>query len=134
MKIKQSLLIAGLLLLNIFQSQVHGQERWQIQRIDSEIVFDGVPDEAVWEGVKPFPMITHSPVSGNPPSEQSVVRVAYDDQYLYVSGMLYVSDPDLLRPVGKKRDMFIMACDWFGVSLDTHNDKENSLLFFTNPN
>jgi len=47
--------------------------------------------------------------------------------------MLYVSDPDFIRAVGKKRDMENMTSDLFGISIDTYNDKENSLLFFTNP-
>ena len=78
-------------------------------------------------------MISHTPVSGNPPSEHSLVRMTYNDQYIYLSGMLYVSDPDLLQPVGKKRDLNNMTSDLFGISIDTYNDKENSLLFFTNP-
>ena len=27
-----------------------------------------------------------------------------------------------------------MASDFFGISIDTYNDKENALLFYTNPN
>ncbi|MEN8229271.1 MAG: DUF5916 domain-containing protein [Bacteroidota bacterium] len=133
MKLLLSILIAGIILLNAQLTPVQGQERWVIQRIDTEIILDGLPQEAIWEEVEPFPMISHIPVSGNPPGEKSVIRMVYDDQYIYVGGMLYVSDPNLIHPVGKKRDMFTMACDWFGISLDTYNDKENSLLFFTNP-
>ncbi|MCK4879804.1 MAG: carbohydrate binding family 9 domain-containing protein [Bacteroidales bacterium] len=109
------------------------QERRVIGKIDQAIEFDGKPDEAAWEHLEPFPMISHLPVFGNPPSEQSVVRMGYDDQFVYVGGLLYVSDPSYVRAIGKKRDLNSMACDWFGVSLDTYNDKENSLLFFTNP-
>lgn len=105
-----------------------------IQKIVAPINFDGIPDEISWESLEPFPMITHLPVFGNPPSEKSVIKMGYDDTYLYVGAMLYVSDPSYVRPIGKKRDFFSMTCDWFGVSLDTYNDKENALLFFTNPN
>ena len=59
--------------------------------------------------------------------------MGYDDQNVYVGGLLYVSDPSFIRAVGKKRDMNIMSSDLFMLRLDTYNDKENSLLFATNP-
>lgn len=133
MKIIHCFLIINILVLITLPLPIHGQNPWQIQRTDSEIVFDGIPNEPAWESIKPFPMISHTPVSGNPPSEKSLVRMTYNDQYIYLSGMLYVSDPDLLQPVGKKRDLNNMTSDLFGICIDTYNDKENSLLFFTNP-
>lgn len=123
-----------MLLWSACQPWVNGQERWVIPRLESEIIFDGVPDEAAWEQIEPFPMITHIPTFGLPPTEQSVVRMAYDDDYVYLTGLLFVSDPGLIQAVGKKRDFMSMTCDWFGIGIDTYNDKENSLLFFTNPN
>jgi hypothetical protein len=101
--------------------------------MNSAIVFDGFPDEAAWEQLEPFPMITHMPVFGNPPTEKSVIRLGYDDHYVYVGGLLYVSDPSFIQAVGKKRDMETMSSDFVGISFDTYNDKENALLFFTNP-
>jgi hypothetical protein len=111
-----------------------GQERWQVTRTDADIVLDGVLNEAAWDEAEPFPMVTHLPVSGKQPSERSDIRMVYNDQYLYIAASLYMSDPELIQAIGKKRDLNSMSCDWFGVSLDTYNDKENSLLFFTNPN
>ncbi len=60
--------------------------------------------------------------------------MAYDDKYLYVSGLLYVSNADFIQATGKKRDLESMTTDYFGISIDSYNDKENALLFFTNPN
>jgi len=99
----------------------------------SAIVFDGKPDEAAWSHLEPFPMISHMPVFGNVPSEKSVIRMGYNDQYVFVGGLLYVSDPAIVRAIGKKRDMETMSSDFFLLSFDTYNDKENSLLFATNP-
>jgi hypothetical protein len=78
-------------------------------------------------------MITHLPVPGLPTSEKSDIRMGYDEQFVYVGALLYISDPEDLQPIGKKRDIETMSSDFFGVSLDTYNDKENALLFFTNP-
>ena len=123
-----------ILLLLLFHSPGWSQDRWQVSRIESEIVFDGIPDDPAWEKIEPFPMVSHTPVSGNTPSERSVIRLAYDDQYVYLGASLYISDPGLIQAIGKKRDQQSMSSDLVGISLDTYNDKENSLLFFTNPN
>ena len=109
------------------------QERPVIGKMNSTIVFDGIPDEEAWDALQPFPMISHMPVFGNTPSEQSVIRIGYDEQFVYVGALLYVSDPSYIRAVGKKRDMETMSSDFFMLSCDTYNDKENSLLFATNP-
>ncbi len=97
------------------------------------IEFNGKPDEAAWEHLTPFPMITHMPVFGNLPPEKTVIRMGYDDQFIYVGGMHYVSDPSYIQAIGKKRDMETMSSDFFMLSFDSYNDKENSLLFATNP-
>jgi hypothetical protein len=101
--------------------------------MNSPIIFDGKPDEVAWDHLEPFPMISHMPVFGNTPSEKSVIRMGYDDRFVYVGGLLYVSDPSLIQAVGKKRDMEAMSSDYFMLSFDTYNDKENSLIFATNP-
>lgn len=128
-------LILLLTILAFIAVPLRSQEkaRWVIERIPSPIVFDGKPDEASWELLEPFPMISHMPVFGNPPSEQSVIRMGYDEQFVYVSGLLYVSDPSYIQAVGKKRDMETVSSDFFMISFDTYNDKENSLIFATNP-
>lgn len=109
------------------------RDHWVIGKINSPIVFDGKPDEAAWDQLKPFPMISHLPVFGHPASEHSVIRMGYDDRYVYVSGLLYVSDPSFIQAIGKKRDMETMSSDFFMLSIDSYNDKENSLLFATTP-
>lgn len=127
-------MIFVILLSMIFLAPAKGREPWQIHRLSEAIDFDGMPDEDAWSRVEPFPLISHYPVSGNRPSEHSVVKMTYDDQYLYVGAMLYVSNPELIQAIGKKRDFSSPSTDWFVVGLDTYNDKENALLFFTNPN
>ena len=111
-----------------------GQEPRKIRRIESGLNFDGIPDEPVWEQIEPFPMVTYLPFSGKAPSEKSVIKLTYDRQYIYLGGLLYVSEPDDVQAIGKKRDMMGMSTDWLGIQLDTYNDKENSLIFMTNPN
>jgi len=73
------------------------------------------------------------PTFGGPPSERTEIRLAHDDNYLFVSGRLYMSDISKLRCPSKKRDYFEANTDWFGILLDTFNDNENALAFWTTP-
>jgi hypothetical protein len=104
-----------------------------INRLNSEITFDGIPDEEAWNTITPLKMIMHSPVFGKEPTENTDVRIAYDDKYLYAGVFLYYKDPSMIRSVTYKRDFMGMGSDWFGLLLDTYNDKENSMMFFTTP-
>ncbi|MBK7625673.1 MAG: carbohydrate binding family 9 domain-containing protein [Bacteroidales bacterium] len=104
-----------------------------IERLDLPVTFDGIPDEEAWEKIQPISFTMHSPVYGKDPSEKTDTRIAYDDKYLYFSSRLFFEDPSDLRSASLKRDYMGMGGDWFGIILDTYNDKENGLAFFTSP-
>ena len=76
----------------------------QVFKISESIIFDGLPDEEVWQSIPALPIVMFMPVPGNEPTENSIVRLAYDDEYFYVSCFLYYKDPKSLRAIGKKRD------------------------------
>lgn len=135
LSIKHKSLIATILLLlsGLLPLMSQTRERMVIERIREAMVFDGMPDEAAWDHLEPFPMISHMPVFGNPPSEKTVIRMGYNNQFVYVSGLLYFSDPSFFQAIGKKRDTETMSSDFFMISFDSYNDKENSLIFATNP-
>jgi hypothetical protein len=104
-----------------------------IQKLNSSLNFDGIPDEEAWQSIEPFTFVMHSPVFGKEPSENTDVRIAYDDNYLYVGARIYYNDPVMIRTSSLKRDYKGMGSDWLGLLLDTYNDKENSMMFFTTP-
>jgi hypothetical protein len=106
----------------------------KVTKISGGINFDGVPDEAVWEEIEEIPLIMYRPVFGGAPTEKSVIKMAYDDEYLYLSGRLYYHNQADIRAVGKKRDYMSFSPDWFGLTIDTFNDKENGMMFGVNPN
>lgn len=126
------LFLAGLLL--IYSSELLPQSPLIAARLTGAINFDGVPEEEPWQSVQPFKMVMFSPIAGNEPSGSSVIRIAYDDEYLYLSGILKYNDPADIRAVARKRDYSNSDCDWFGVLLDTYNDRKNGVSFWTNPN
>jgi len=104
-----------------------------IEKLSGPLIFDGIPDEEAWSGIIPIKLIMHSPVFGKEPSENSDVRIAYDDKYMYAGARLYYKDPSLIRSASLKRDFLGAGTDWFGIFFDTYNDKENALAFFTTP-
>lgn len=107
--------------------------RLVIQRLDGLIKLDGLIDEPAWESLEPLPYVEHAPNFGEPPSERTVVFVAFDDDYLYLAGRLYASDPSSIQGPTKKRDTMSPSNDFFGILIDSFNDKENGLAFFTTP-
>ena len=104
-----------------------------IQRLQGEIVFDGMPDEPAWQQTESFPFVTHSPVFGNEPEERTEVRIMYDDKYVYVGAWFYTEDPSKILSTSKLRDELKPDCDWLGVVLDSYNDNENGMSFWTTP-
>jgi len=104
-----------------------------ISKFTQPVTFDGIPDEEAWNAVIPFKMTMHSPVFGKEPTEKTDVRMAYDDKFLYVGAMIYYEDPGMIRSASYKRDYQGVGGDWFGIFLDTYNDKENAVIFGTSP-
>jgi hypothetical protein len=104
-----------------------------ISELTLPVTFDGIPDEEAWININPIKLIMHSPVFGKDPAENSDVRLAYDDEYLYVGARLYHKDPGMIQSASLKRDYQGAGGDWFGIFLDTYNDKENSMVFGTSP-
>jgi hypothetical protein len=104
-----------------------------IMSLSHPVNFDGIPDEEAWQKAGPLKMIMHSPVFGKEPSELTDVRFICDDKYLYMGAMLRYSDPGMIRSSSYKRDYMGQGSDLFGFILDTYNDNENGLVFFTTP-
>ncbi len=103
-----------------------------LTRIDSPIVIDGVVDEAAWDNVEPFDVVMYQPTFEGDMSEDTEIRVAYDNDYVYVSGKLFDSEPDGVRSYSLYRDRY-SGDDTFAIILDTFNDNENALWFYTTP-
>jgi hypothetical protein len=110
------------------------QNPMAVTRLSDAINFDGVPDEQAWEPITALPLIMFSPIFGNEPTEISVIKIACDDAYLYVSGVFNYQNPEDIRAFSKKRDYAVPKCDWLGVLIDTFNDRQNAVMFWTNPN
>lgn len=102
-----------------------------LQRLDGEIDFDGLSDEATWAAIEPLPMVQHWPDFGAAMSRRTEIRVAYDDEYLWASGRFY-DDPEGISANSLQRDLWD-GDDAFDIIVDSFNDNQTALKFTTTP-
>jgi len=124
------------ILIQISSAQDSGSghdEPIKIQRIKSPVVLDGLSNESAWEGIRSFPMIMRTPNFGNEPSERTEILIGYDDDYIYVAGRLYDSEPSKIQATSFKRDGWEYNTDQLTIIIDAFNDNENSVVFSTTP-
>lgn len=106
---------------------------YTLQKITPPATSDGFPDQRTWQQIEPLPLTMYQPVHRGSMTEHSEIRVAYDDNYFYVSGKLYDSEPDQIVANTMYRDRY-SGDDTFAIILDTYNDNENARWFFVTPN
>jgi hypothetical protein len=128
-----SSLTALLLFLPCFVPVLTAQQPVKIGRLTAPIEFDGRPVEPAWQSLEKFDLTMHRPNYMNRPSEASDVRIGYDDEFLWIGASLYMDDPNQIYAASKKRDEMLFDYDAFGIVLDSYNDKETGLAFFTAP-
>jgi hypothetical protein len=103
-----------------------------IERISGKITLDGSPDESVWDAIRPLSYIAFEPVWGAPPTEQTEIRVAYDDRYIYIGGKCFTKDSSTIVARNLVRDSW-RGDDWVSVQFDTRFDRQNALVFSIYP-
>jgi hypothetical protein len=130
---KFNLLVLVIFLELGYSLNIYGQSEVAIKRISGQIVFDGKPVEDLWRNLNTFNLTMWRPNFGVDPSEKSDIRIGYDDNYLWIGASLYMKDASKIFVVTKKRDDILWDYDAFGIVLDTYNDNETGLAFFTNP-
>ncbi|PRY90730.1 carbohydrate binding protein with CBM9 domain [Mongoliibacter ruber] len=122
-------------LLSLFSSVISAQELEAYRMLPEEsIVLDGIADEAFWDKVQVATGFRQQePVPGNPASERTEVRIAYDDQNLYISAKFFDSEPEKIKAFQRRRDSPLDTDDKFVFILDTYNDQRSSFYFEINP-
>ena len=100
--------------------------------MEAEVVIDGNVDAAEWDAIDPLPMTMSTPNFRGEMTERTEIRVAYNEDYLYASGRMYLKDADV-RTFSLARDGLAQSDEVFALVLDTFNDNENALSFQTTP-
>jgi hypothetical protein len=127
-------LLAVSLFLFSFSMNVQAQsaDTFTIPKLTGSVTLDGKIDETAWLSLDPLPLTSHWPVFGEPSGNETEIRVAYDEEYLYVSCRCFM-DPEMISAPTYKRDALEMNIDHVSVAFDTFNDKENALWFVVTP-
>ena len=101
-------------------------------RLQHPLNVDGQLDEAVWQHAAPFPdLVMSDPDQGVPARQRTVVRLAYDDDALYVGARLYDLAPDSIIARVARRDDDVPS-DQFSILLDPFHDKRTGYYFAVN--
>ncbi|WP_299122782.1 DUF5916 domain-containing protein [uncultured Winogradskyella sp.] len=115
---------------NIVLSQ-EDKKTLKIERTETPPKIDGVLNDAVWENADiATGFIQFRPEIGNtpPPEERTEVKMAYDDEAIYVAAYLY-DDPSKIMKQLTSRDNFGQN-DFFALVLNPNNDAQNDTQFF----
>lgn len=108
--------------------------RMSAHRTSEEIKVDGVFDEPVWQTVEPIRQLYQiQPDQGEPATEQSAVRILYDDKKLYF-GFIFFDEMDKIVANDMRRDSPGLRSNDYGfLLLDTYNDRRNAVFFRFTP-
>ncbi|MEP6766119.1 MAG: DUF5916 domain-containing protein, partial [Gemmatimonadaceae bacterium] len=100
----------------------------------SPITIDGKLDEAAWSAAETVTQFTqYDPNEGNAPTQQTAVRILYDDNALYIGATMF----DTAGPAGittrlVRRDNQFDS-DYFQVVIDGYHDHLSRAFFTVNP-
>lgn len=125
--------VVGIILICFFPAGVtaQNQDTYTIQKLSGPITMDGHIDEPAWKAIEPLPLVTHWPSFGRE-SDDTELRIAYDEEYLYASCICY-EDTTKVSATTYKRNQVSMSMDGVSIALDTFNDNENILWFNVSP-
>lgn len=95
---------------------------------------DGSLDDEVWSRADAVGNFVQSePQDGQPATERTEVRLAFDDATLYIAASCFDSDPAGIVVNDIRKDFRVGDQDSFEVIIDTFLDRRNGYLFATNP-
>ena len=102
-------------------------------RITDAPSIDGALDESVWQSAAPLTnFVQAEPFEGMPASENTEVKILYDEEAIYVGVILHDSDPSLILTTDTRRDAELDEMDSFVMIFDTFRDRQNGFVFGTN--
>ncbi len=101
-------------------------------RTKEPVKIDGILDESIWQDSFPISgFIQKDPNEGKQATERTEVRIAYDNNALYIGARMYDSSPDSIIQNLARRDVSVNS-DLFKVYLDPYFDKRSGFYFGVN--
>ena len=98
------------------------------------LMLDGRLDEPVWARAEPAgDFVQIDPDNGQPATERTEVRIAFDADALYIGVTCYDSDPDGWIAYQRRRDEGLPSDDKIQLTIDTFLDARTGYFFEMNP-
>ena len=108
--------------------------RAEAYRTYQSIEIDGELTEPDWQKAIPIrQFIQFEPDEGSPLTEQTEVRILYDDRHIYFGFVCSESERAKLIANKMRRDTMLWDNDNVFVLLDTYNDRRSGFFFRVNP-
>ena len=128
-----SLLIFGLLAAGLTLQSPDGRRQVGAVEALAPITLDGVLDEEVWRRAAPADgFLQAEPHEGQPATEITQVRLAFDRDALYIGVLCRDAAPAGIIVNDIRKDFAAGEQDTFEVILDTFADRRNGFVFVTN--
>ncbi|NQU53230.1 MAG: carbohydrate binding family 9 domain-containing protein [Bacteroidetes bacterium] len=91
---------------------------------------DGVLNDECWKlmGKWDGGFIQQQPHQAKAPSQETEIKILYDDKYLYFAIKCYDNEPEKMNPILGRRDDYTVG-DIAGIALDSYNDKQTAFEF-----
>ena len=90
---------------------------------------NGKLDDECWQKVGTWAgdFIQQQPNQAQPPSQETEIKILYDNTYLYIAMKCYDNEPEKMRPVLGRRD--VNSGDMAGIAFDSYSDKQTAFEF-----
>ena len=115
------------------QNEKYIPQAFEVKATTEKIKIDGILDEKTWQNTNPTGEFwQYFPTDTLKAKQQTEVKIAFDDKYIYVSAKCYSKSNKYIIP-SNRRDFRAGGNDNISFVFDTFNDKTNAVLFGTNP-
>jgi len=135
--VKRNISILLLIASYLFPPYLFGQQIINPPKIDDPLVdLDGELDEQEWEKAKYFSSFYQlMPDEGEPPSEKTIARLFYDQDYIYIAMEVnYNGLEDIVSRSLERNTFHRTDQDGVAIILDTNNDQQTAYGFIVTPN
>ncbi len=98
-------------------------------RINIKPKIDGKLDDECWRthGKWDGAFIQQQPHQAQKPSQETEIKILYDDKYLYFGIICHDNEPEKMSPILGRRDE--LNGDVTGIAIDSYNDKQTAFEF-----
>ncbi|MBP1682526.1 MAG: putative rane associated hydrolase [Ignavibacteriaceae bacterium] len=131
------LILLSVPISNIFSSrdtlQIKNNDAILIaEKLNSPIEIDGELNEPFWNNGNGFEnFFQRDPNEGAVASERTIIKLVYDEKYLYLGAVMYDSSPDSIMARLTRRDQWVDS-DNIMLCLDPYKDKRSGYYFGLN--